>query len=114
MDRGTILEIGTNRLESNGQAGARQSERKRCCWLAAERGNARIDELQVIGDSGAVHYDGVREVPGLAWPREFEVGKGRDQRDGCQEHIPLPKEGAVRSAVLLPLPIPPEVVTHTG
>jgi len=58
MDRGTILEIGTNRLEPNGQAGARQSDRKRRRWLAAERGNAGIDELQVIGDGDTVHRNG--------------------------------------------------------
>src|SRR5215475_10639752 len=38
MDRGTILQIGTNRLEPNGQASTRQSDRKRRRWLAAERG----------------------------------------------------------------------------
>src|SRR5262249_1946226 len=114
MDRGTILQIGTNRLEPNGQAGARQSDWKRRRWLAAERGNARIDELQVIGDGDTVYRNGVLEVPRFPWPREFEVGEGRNQRDGCQEHIPLPEEGTVRGAVLLPLSIPGEVVTNTG
>src|SRR4029450_11673717 len=82
--------------------------------LSAERGKARINELQVIGNGDTVHRNGVLEVPGLTWPREFKVRKGRDQRDGCEEHIPLPEEGTVRGAVLLALRIPGEVVTHTG
>src|SRR5262245_37128289 len=114
MDRGAVLQIGANRLQSDRQTGARQTDRKRRCWLAAERGNARIDELQVIGDGNTVHCNGVREVAGLARPRKFEVREGRDQRDGCKEHIPLPEEGTVRGAILLALPIPGEVVTNTG
>src|SRR4029450_12013000 len=93
MDWGAVLQIGANRLQSDRQTGARQSDRKRRCWLAAERGNARINELQVIGDGNTVHRNGVLEVPGLTWPREFQVRKSRDQRDGCEEHIPLTEEG---------------------
>src|SRR5712691_10928121 len=71
MDRGAILQVGANGLKPDRQTVARQPERKRRRWLAAERGNARIDELQVVGDGGAVHYDGVLEVPSLALPREL-------------------------------------------
>src|SRR4030095_7072079 len=114
MDRGAILQIGANRLQANRQTGARQSDGKRRGWLAAERGNARINELQVIGDGDTVHRNGVLEVPGLTWPREFKVRKGRDQRDGCEEHIPFPEEGTVGGTVLLALCIPGEVCAHTG
>src|SRR5262245_32295923 len=48
MDRSAILQIRTNRLQSNRQTGACQSDRKRRGWLAAECGHARIDKLQVI------------------------------------------------------------------
>src|SRR4029450_4103264 len=85
IDGGAILQVGTNSLQSDRQTGARQSDRKRRCWLAAKRCNARINELQVIGDGDTIHRHGVLEVPGLTWPREFQVRKSRDQRDGCEE-----------------------------
>jgi hypothetical protein len=53
MDRGTILQIRANRLPANGQAGPRQPERKRRGRLAAERGDTRIDELQVMWSDAA-------------------------------------------------------------
>src|SRR5262249_54808783 len=71
-------------------------------------------ELQVIGDGGTVHHNGMCKIPGLAGPGEFKTGKGRGQRDGCEEHVPLLEEGTIRGAGLLTLPIPGEVVTNTG
>src|SRR5437763_9200315 len=102
-DRCPILEVRADRLEPDREPGAGEPDRERRRRLAGERGDAGIDEPEVVEDRAAPDLERIVERlrVGRVWLRR--VGERWRVEVGRQQDVPFAKEGAPRRARLLAL-----------